>query len=161
MIMTGLAPMGWMHVVSASVALVAMPPILLWPKGRSVHRMAGLVYVFAMLTANISALMIYHLTGRFGLFHAFALLSLLYTLMGLAMVLARPRNWLMRHAQWMCWSCLSLLAASLNEMAIRLPLHVNTPSRILTVGACLGIGVLAAGMALQPRLKRSVQAYRV
>jgi hypothetical protein len=55
----------------------------------------------------------------------------------------------------MTWSYLSLLAASLNELAIRLPLHVNTPSRILAVGMALGLLVLAAGLALRPRLKQA------
>jgi hypothetical protein len=120
----------------------------------------GLAYVFAMLVTNMSALMIYRLTGHFGLFHVFALLSLAYTLAGLAMPVLRRPNWLAAHVQWMTWSYLSLLAASLNEMLIRLPLHLNTPPRTIAVGAGLGIAVTAAGLVLQPRLRRAVLTQR-
>jgi hypothetical protein len=109
-----------------------------------------------MLMTNISALMIYHLTGHFGLFHVFALLSLFYTLVGLAMPVLRRPGWLNAHVQWMSWSYLSLLAAALNELAIRLPLHVDTPARTFTVGAGLGVGVTIVAILLRPRLKRSV-----
>jgi uncharacterized membrane protein len=152
-------PLAYLHVASALVALLSGLFVVLWRKGKALHRLLGIIYVFAMLQTNVSALMIYHLTGRFGLFHVFALLSLAYTLAGLAMPILRPRNWLNAHVQWMCWSYLSLLAASLNELAIRLPLHVNTPPRIFAVGTVLGLSVLAAGMALRPRLKQAAQRF--
>ena len=148
--------LAYLHVVSALVALLAGLFVVFWRKGKALHRLIGIVYVFAMLQTNVSALMIYHLTGHFGLFHVFAILSLFYTLAGLAMPLLRVRNWLDAHVQWMKWSYLSLLAASLNEMAIRLPLHVNTPPRIFAVGTILGALVLVAGLALRPKLKSAV-----
>ena len=153
-------PVAYLHVASALVALSSGLFVVLWRKGKTLHRLIGLVYVFAMLLTNISALMMYHLTGHFGLFHVFALLSLLYTLAGLAMPLLRSRNWLNAHVQWMAWSYLSLLAASLNELAIRLPLQVNTPSRIAAVGEALGVLVLVAGLILRPKLKKTVMKYR-
>ena len=149
-------PFAYMHVAASLIALLSGLFVVFWRKGKGLHRLIGIIYVFAMLEGNISALMIYHLTGRFNLFHSFALLSLFYTVLGLAMPLLRLRNWLTAHARWMAWSYLSLLAATLNELAIRLPLHVNTPSRILTVGLALGFLTMAAGFALRPRLKLAV-----
>jgi uncharacterized membrane protein len=125
-------------------------------KGTALHRLIGLVYVFAMLLTNISALTIYHLTGHFGLFHAFALLSLFSTIIGLALPVLRLRNWLDGHVQWMSWSYLGLVAASLNEILVRLPLQVNTPARIFAAGAGLAVCVAIAGLGLRPRLKRAV-----
>jgi uncharacterized membrane protein len=148
--------LAYLHVAAALVALLSGLFVVFWRKGKALHRLIGIAYVFAMLLTNVSALMIYHLTGHFGLFHVFALLSLFYTLAGLAMPLLRMRNWLNAHVQWMTWSYLSLLAASLNELAVRLPLHVNTPPRIFAVGAILGVSVLIARLALRPKLKSMV-----
>jgi uncharacterized membrane protein len=153
-------PLAAMHVIAALTGLLSGLLVVLWRKGKALHRLMGLTYVFAMLVTNMSALMIYHLTGRFGLFHFFALLSLFYTLAGLAMPIMRRSGWLDAHVQWMSWSYLSLLAASANELLIRLPLHVDTPSRIFTAGAVLGLLVLVAGLALRPRLKQAVQQFR-
>ncbi|HMH64188.1 MAG TPA: DUF2306 domain-containing protein [Rhizomicrobium sp.] len=148
-------PLAYLHVAAALIALLSGLFVVFWRKGKALHRLLGIVYVFAMLQTNVSALMIYHLTGRFGLFHVFALLSMAYTLAGLAMPILRRQGWLNAHVQWMSWSYLSLLAASLNELLIRLPLHVNTPPCIFAVGAILGLSVLAAGLALRPRLRRA------
>ena len=150
-------PMAYLHVVAALMAIVSGLFVVLWRKGKAVHRLMGLMYVFATLVTNVSALMIYRLTGHFGVFHVFALLSLVYTLVGLAMPIIRPRNWLNAHVQWMSWSYLSLLAAALNELIIRLPLHMNTPPRIVGVGIAIAVFLTAAGLALRPRLRRAAE----
>ena len=149
-------PFASLHVAAAIIALASGFFVVLWPKGRAAHRLAGLFYVFAMLVNNLSALMIYDLTGQLNLFHAFALLSLGCTLMGLVLPLTRPANWLVRHANWMAWSYLGLLAAALNEAAIRLPLHVNTPPRIVAAGVVIAICTGFAGRALRSRWERAV-----
>jgi uncharacterized membrane protein len=148
--------MGSVHMVTALAAILFGLAVVILPKGRAAHRLAGLFYVFAMLATNLSALLIYRLTGRFNLFHAFALLSLVCILIGLALPLIRPANWLVRHAYWMAWSYLGLLAAALNEAAIRLPLHVDTPPRIIGVGVVIAICTGFAGRALRPRWERAV-----
>ena len=147
--------MGSVHMVTALAAILFGLVVILFPKGRAAHRMAGLAYVFAMLLTNISALMLYNLTGRFNLFHAFALLSLAVTLPGLLMPIVRPRNWIFHHVHLMGWSYLGLLAAAANEAAIRLPLHVDTPPRILAVGAFLAVATGLAGAVLRSRWERA------
>ena len=149
------SPMGVLHMAAAMTAISSGLAVILLPKGRALHRLLGLVYVFGMLTTNISALMIYHLTRQFNLFHAFALLSLCLVVVALSMPIMRPRNWVFHHVHLMGWSYLGLLAAALNEIAIRLPLHVNTPPRTLAVGAVLAIGVATTGAILCPRWERA------
>ena len=148
-------PLAVLHIVSASLALLLGFFVAMGQKGNPPHRMAGLAYVFAMLLTNISALMLYNLTGRFNLFHAFALLSLALTLPGLLMPIMRPRNWIFHHVHLMGWSYLGLLAAAMNEAAIRLPLHVDTPPRILAVGAFLAVATGLAGAVLRSRWERA------
>src|SRR5260221_13455923 len=104
--------MGSVHMVTALASILLGLVVIFLPKGRAAHRMAGLFYVFAMLATNLSALLVYNLTGRFNLFHVFALLSLVCILTGLTMPIIRPANWLVRHAYWMAWSYLGLLAAA-------------------------------------------------
>ena len=154
-----MSPVAVLHVTGAVTAIACGAFVILWRKGKAAHRLAGLVYVFAMVLTNISALMIYRLTGRFGVFHVFAILSLTYTLLGLVIPILRRRNWLSAHVRWMGWSYLSLLAAAFNEALIRLPLHLDTPPRAIGVGITLGILVTGTGLALRPRLQRSVQDY--
>ena len=149
-------PVAVMHVAAASVALLAGLIVVWWPKGSAAHRLAGLTYVFAMVTANLSALMIYHLTGHFDLFHAFALLSLTFILGGLVFAVLRSRGWLARHVTCMAWSYLGLLAAASNEAVIRLPLHVDTPARIIAAGIVIAIATGIAGTALRPRWEQAV-----
>jgi uncharacterized membrane protein len=147
--------MGGLHMIAALAAILLGLAVTISPKGNASHRLIGLGYAFCMLMTNISALMVYHLTGHFNLFHAFALLSLLLVLAALSMPIARPRNWVFHHVHLMGWSYLGLLAAAMNEVAIRLPMHVNTPSRTLAVGAVLFMATAAAGALLRPRWERA------
>ena len=149
-------PYSLMHVISALIALPAGAVVTLAPKGNGMHRLLGIVYVFAMLVANMAALMIYSLTGHFDLFHAFAILALAYTGLGLGAALLRPRNWLVHHVRWMTWSYLSLLAATLNEIATRLPLHLNSAPRALGVGAGTAALIVLVYVLLQPRLRAAI-----
>ena len=70
-----------------------------------------------MVILNVSAFTIMRLFGGFGVFHFFALLSLVSLAFGVAaVVLRRPRsNWLYFHYQWMAWSYAGLLGATINE----------------------------------------------
>ena len=148
-----------MHVLAALVAITSGLVVVMWRKGKAAHRLLGLLYAFAMLLTNISALMLFNLTGHFGVFHVFALLALSYTLVGLAMPILRPSNWLKAHVQWMGWSYLSLLAAALNELVIRLPLHMNTPPRIVGVGLAIAVILTSAGLFLRPYLNRLAESH--
>jgi len=147
--------MGGMHLIAALTAIVLGLAATILPKGSAPHRLLGLAYVFAMLITNVSALTLYNLTRHFNLFHAFALLNLFLILAALLMPIARPRNWVFHHVHLTGWSYLGLLAGAMNEAAVRLPLHVDTPSRTLTVGIFLAVATGLAGAALRRRWERA------
>jgi len=113
---------GQVHVASAIVALAAGAWIIWRPKGTATHRRVGWVYAAGMLTLNVTALMIYRLTGTFGPFHIAALVSLVTLIIGLVPAWRRqPANWLDHHYFWMAYSYLGLLAATVAETATRVP----------------------------------------
>jgi uncharacterized membrane protein len=152
-------PYSLMHLAAALVALTTGAAVIFMPTGSGVHRLVGIAYVFAMLIANMAALMIYSLTGHFNLFHGFALISLFFTLMGLSMPILKPQNWVTRHVWWMSWSYLGLLAATANEALIHLPLPLRGAPRIIATGLGLAIGTIVAGRLLRPRLMRAARDY--
>ncbi|MCW5853341.1 MAG: DUF2306 domain-containing protein [Anaerolineae bacterium] len=119
-----MSSLGWTHLVFALVALLAGAAVLLTRKGTRLHRTLGYIYVTSMVSLNVTALFIYHLTGRFNVFHALALVSLVSLALGLGPVLLRrPRvGWLARHARFISGSYVGLVAAAAAEVAARIPL---------------------------------------
>lgn len=114
--------LGAVHFTFALVAIAAGAWVLLIPKGTRWHRTLGHLYVAGMLGLNITALLIYRMTGRFGPFHAVALVALATLGMALYTVLRRrPRKgWIEAHATWMSWSYVGLIAAAVSETATRI-----------------------------------------
>lgn len=114
---------GGLHTTLAIAALVTGAVVLLRRKGGTWHRRLGWVYAISMLGLNLTALAIYELFGRFGPFHAAALLSLGTVIMGVIPAWQRrPRHqWLERHYYWMTWSYVGLLAAAASEAVTRIP----------------------------------------
>jgi uncharacterized membrane protein len=111
------------HTFSGVACLVLGAFVFFNVKGTRRHRIVGGAYVFTMLVLNLTALCIYHLTGRFNLFHVFAILSLAMVSVGWAQVLYRHRlrRWFYRHYTYMSWSYAGLLAATCNEAFVRVP----------------------------------------
>jgi uncharacterized membrane protein len=119
-----MSPLGQVHFLTALIALVSGAWVLLRRKGTARHRQVGWLYVASMLALNVSALLIYRLTGTFGPFHFAALISLATLLAGVVQARRRlrgDRNWLPRHYFYMTWSYLGLAAAAVAETATRLP----------------------------------------
>lgn len=116
---------GIFHLVAAILALIFGSFVLADAKGTNFHRRVGYLYAISMLALNISALMIYRLFGRFGAFHAAAIISLLTLLAGMIpVILRRPRNhWFGLHFNFMFWSVFGLYAAFVAELAVRLPIR--------------------------------------
>jgi hypothetical protein len=67
-----------------------------------------------------SALLIYDLFGTWGAFHWAAVISLVTLIGGLGSVFGRRRRgWMIRHATWMSWSYIGLMAAFVAESLTR------------------------------------------
>lgn len=126
---------GRIHLASAIVALVAGAWVVLRPKGTAIHRRMGWVYAASMLILNITALLIYRLTGSFGPFHIAAIVSLATLIAGIIPAWRRKPadKWLDRHYFFMAYSYMGLLAATVAETATRVPAlraFVGGPTRI-------------------------------
>jgi len=115
--------LGSIHVVFGLCALMMGTLVVLMRKGTRYHRTIGHLYFASMLGLNVTGLLIYRLTGKFNFFHASALFSLAFLLIGLgSVVLLRPRKeWLERHAYFMSGSYVGLIAAAASEVAARVP----------------------------------------
>src|SRR3954470_23018304 len=96
----------FLHVGCGLSCLILGAIVFFTTKATRFHRAVGTAYVLAMIALNVSALCIYNLTGRFNLFHLFAILSLMMVLVGWTQVVFRRhfRRWFYRHYTYMCWS---------------------------------------------------------
>jgi uncharacterized membrane protein len=123
--------LGIIHTACSVLGLVFGAIIFLRPKGTRAHAWLGWTYAATMAVVNVTALCIYRLTGGFNLFHALSIVILVMVVIGLAQVArrSRPRRWLWRHYQYMCWSFVGLLAATNNEAFIRVPALVGLAER--------------------------------
>jgi uncharacterized membrane protein len=116
------SPVGLLHLLSALVAMVAGAVVLLNRKSGVLHKRMGYLYVAAMLVVNATAFFIYRVTGHFGVFHWFALGSLVSVAGGMVPALARRRisGWIYWHYYFMNWSVVGLYAAFWAETFTRL-----------------------------------------
>jgi uncharacterized membrane protein len=151
--------MGGMHAVAALAAILLGLTVILLPKGRALHRLLGLAYIFSMLTTCISALLLYRMTGHFGLFHFFAMVSLIGVIMGLVQPIFRQPDWTRRHLIWLAWSYLGLLAAAATEAAVRLPMlkHLANGETFM-LGGAISLVVMVIGWAMMPHWTRKALA---
>ena len=117
-------PLGAFHFASAIVALICGAIVLSNPKGTAKHKRLGYIYFASMLALNLSAIPITNMTGSIGLFHLFVVMSLPTTLAALYFPLfgrTNP-NWKTQHFTYMFWSYVGLIAASIAEGMVRLPI---------------------------------------
>ncbi|MEJ8804168.1 DUF2306 domain-containing protein [Pontibacter sp. H249] len=115
--------LGWFHLATALLAMIAGAFVLAVNKGTVRHKRVGYVYVFAMVLVCGSALGIYNLTGRFGVFHIMAIVSSLTLVLGMMPLLLRnqPRKYKAVHVWFMYYSVLGLYAAFASELSVRIP----------------------------------------
>lgn len=104
---------GFVHLVSALLAMLTGALVLLNTKGGLFHKRMGYAYVMSMLTLNVTAFMIYHLFGKFGPFHALSILSMVCITGGMlpAVFRKKVKDWLQWHYYFMNWSVVGLYAA--------------------------------------------------
>ena len=152
--------MGGMHMVAALAAILLGLVVILVPKGRAAHRLWGLAYAFSMLVTCATALLLYGMTGHFGLFHAFAVLCLVYVVMGVVQAVLRRGAWLRRHLTWMGWSYLGLLAAAATEASIRLPMFQHlTNGETFLLGGAISVVTVVIGWLMMLRWTRQALAH--
>lgn len=111
---------GWFHMYFALASIGSGTVVVLRRKGTSSHRWLGYVYAVSMLGLNVTALMIYRLTGSFGPFHVAAIVSLAGVLWGVAVAIKRGPQWVRLHYKLMTWSYVGLLAATASEILTRM-----------------------------------------
>src|SRR2546425_12779683 len=133
---------GFVHVIAGYVALAVGLAILLREKGTSSHSAIGLCYVVAMAVLNLTALMIYRISGHFEVFHGLALFTLAVVLVGFsAAVLRRPRrSWLEFHYFFMTFSYVGLLSASGSEFLARIAGWSPTLSASVSSAIVIAVG---------------------
>jgi uncharacterized membrane protein len=142
--------LGFVHAGFSLLALAMGGMVIVTPKGTPRHVRVGTAYVAVMVALNVSALGIYHLTGRFNFFHALAVLSLVMVLGGYYHAATRRSpKWLWRHYQYMCWSYVGLIAAANNEAFVRVPALVRLARHTTTALPLLGsLFIVALGGVL-------------
>ena len=109
---------GLFHFITALISLITGAVVVLNTKGTLFHKRIGYVYVFAMLTLNLSSFFIINF-GGFSLFHFFAIVSLLTVIGGMYAAWRRHNNWLTAHYYFMSWSVVGLYAALWSEIGTR------------------------------------------
>lgn len=137
------------HLWASLIALPIGAFQLLRKKGGTIHRRIGYVFVFCMAAANLTALMIYQITGGPNLFHFFALLNLFTVGMALtAAVRRKTPDWLIAHYFWICYAYLGLLAASINEVFAHVAAIHRPVVELFAAGGITGTNVIWAFTAV-------------
>lgn len=141
--------LGTFHLLAAGLALGSGASVAIARKGTKRHRWTGRTYAVAMLGLNASALAIYDLTGRFNLFHVFALVGLATLAAGWIPAILKRGAWKPLHARFMMWSYAGLLMAAVSEMATRLPFVRSWTSFGIAVGVATGAVMLVSVFVIE------------
>ncbi len=142
------SPTGLLHLAVSCLAMIFGALILLLNKGTQLHKRIGYAYAVCMLLVNATAFMIYHLWGRFGIFHWFAVLSLFSLSMGmlpLFLVKNRPKA-LYLHVNFMYWSVIGLYCAFVAETLVRIPHALFRGNFALAINGSIFLVMLIGGV---------------
>lgn len=85
-----LTPAGAIHAVLAMLCIVVGAVQLLRPKGDARHRAMGYAYVYAMLVADGTAMLVYRFTGQFNAFHVGAIVNFILIVLAMVPLLQNP-----------------------------------------------------------------------
>lgn len=129
-----LLPIGVVHALACLIALAAGAWNLVMRKGTPGHRTVGTAYMLSMIVLNISAFAIYKFDiasfqpfkagpNTFGLFHWFAVVTLVFIAIGWFAATRQNRAfWSYVHPVMMVLSYYMLLAGGINEIFARVDL---------------------------------------
>jgi len=124
--------LGLVHLLMAIAAMLFGAVVISNRKGTRKHRWMGRSYVALMFGLNGTALLNYELYGRFGPFHWMVLASLATVVAGFVPTWRKAPGWIYRHAYFMAWSYIGLMAAAVAEVASRVPGWSFGPSVVIS-----------------------------
>ncbi|HWA40177.1 MAG TPA: DUF2306 domain-containing protein [Gemmatimonadales bacterium] len=140
-------PLGYVHLLAASLALLFGAFQLIRPRRDALHRRVGYAYVTVLGVSDLTALTVYRFTGGFNLFHILALYSLVC--LGLALrpmlVTPRPFQWRRIHYMWIAWSYAGLSAAAATEFLVRVVRMEGWLGSVVGTVPVIGIGAFLIG----------------
>jgi uncharacterized membrane protein len=113
--------LGGIHAAFAATSIVVGVIQLLRPKGSSIHRALGYAFVYAMLIADGTVMLLFQFTGRFNILHVGAIANMLCIILAIVPVLRSPRpsNWKRQHYTWMSWAYVGLLSGAVTQLVVR------------------------------------------
>lgn len=134
---------GSFHLFVSILAMITGVMVLCMQKGTKTHKQIGYVYVVAMVLVNLTAFMIYRLFGGLGIFHFFAIVSLLTLFAGMYPILKRTgKNYIYRHFIFMYWSVVGLYCAFCAEVLTRTPSLLNIQNSWRLFSILTGVSIL-------------------
>ena len=152
---------GQVHLALALLALFLGPVVFAGRKGSVPHRVLGYVFVAAMLIVNLSALMLYGLTGGPNFFHFAAIMSLATLLPAIYFAwrarLKRSPRAFVAHGILMCWAYFGLVMAFVAEAVTRqLPFLLHGDGAWARFFIFLGVTMTVAGWWTNRMVQRHV-----
>lgn len=126
-----LAPIGVVHGIACLIALLTGAANLALRKGTNSHRIAGIAFMLSMILANITVFALYKFDiasfqpfkagpGIFGLFHWFAVITLVFVAIGWYAAGRQDRTfWAYVHPTMMVLAYYMLLSGGINEIFVR------------------------------------------
>ncbi|MCU0325839.1 MAG: DUF2306 domain-containing protein [Spirosomaceae bacterium] len=149
------------HITASVMGLITSTIVLVAAKGTQFHRKTGYVFAVVMLIINISALMMYRLTGKFNFLHIFAIISLASLIRGMLPAMRRnSANWLRTHITGMVGAALGVWAAGIAELITRVLRHHLTPTLTITLAVAVGIIFFFVILYLNIKYIKKMDSYR-
>jgi uncharacterized membrane protein len=146
--------LGGIHGVLAAASIVVGLIQLLRAKGGSMHRALGYAFVYAMLIADGTVMLLSQFTGRFNILHVGAIANLLCIILAIVPVLRSPRppNWKLQHYTWMSWAYVGLLSGGATQLVVRTSdLATREQVWMVTAAATVVVTVIGYGLIIRYR----------
>lgn len=133
---------GLIHLIVSIIAMITGIFVLLTKKGTIKHKQIGYVYTVSMVLVNLTAFMIYRLFSGFGIFHFFAIVSLLTLIAGMYPILSRKgKTYIVRHFNYMYWSVVGLYCAFCAEVLTRIPFYLSIKNSWKLFSTLTGVSI--------------------